>query len=210
MHMARTTLSPLAPTLRGSVGNATFSHSKRQTYLKLRKTPQDPQSAAQLAHRSAYAQTPDFWRSLSLQLRQAYAASTLVQTHAGYHVFVSRNWQHLRDSDGLHGPGPTPGQGPRVELTTGLWFRNMWWGDDMGMATWVDPGQGPDYRMGFILYDATHNRFAAEDLNWTPLSAEYATIHIPFGLAYYLFALVIQRLSDGELVHSEFDAAWVA
>lgn len=76
----------------GSIGGTTASHNRFGLYVRARRVPVNPNTAAQQAQRNAFGTYSGTWRTLTEAQRdawEAYAAATPVTNRLGQTVFLS-------------------------------------------------------------------------------------------------------------------------
>lgn len=74
--MAKIKLGAIVAEIRNSINGWVFARNKGGAYIRIKVTPTNPQTAAQVAARARLAQFAQAWRSLSEDQRAAWQAAT--------------------------------------------------------------------------------------------------------------------------------------
>lgn len=199
--MALVTFSPLISDIRGKTADAVFASWKGRNYVRQRVVPANPQSVAQTAVRDSLAEAVAIWQQLPAALQTGYGNAAANLNISGYNDFVGRNRKVIQNQTQLYGPRRnTDAVLPRIEIPTDFAYDSE---PGVGTAryTWTDPGQGVDYRMGFVIYDTTANLAGDINVNANLMSAEAQVLSHPTVGNTYLTAVWVYRVSDAEMVH---------
>ncbi len=110
--------SPLFTQVSGSVAGATFGHNRGGLYMRARSIPTNPNTAAQVAARSAMSDIVDAWISILTQLErdawEVYAQNTPVidvfgdpKLLTGQQMYIRSNQPKLRNGLARSDTAPT-------------------------------------------------------------------------------------------------------
>lgn len=195
------TFSPLIAAASGRTADLVASSWKGQAYIRKAVTPHNPRSPAQVAQRNAMSECVGIWHLLSGMLKGAYGLGATPYNISGFNDFCKLNVVALKNEEGLFGPRRNDEQeSPYIEIPTDFAYDSEPGAGQMTF-TWTDPGQGEDYRLGIIVYNATLNIIEYMNLNVNALSL--GTQVTPSGEIgeNMLIAAMVQRASDNEVVH---------
>lgn len=199
--MATVTFSPLIADIRGKTADVVFSSWKGRNYIRQRVIPANPRTADQTAVRDSLAEAVAIWQQLPGALQDGYGNAAANLNISGYNDFVGRNRALIQAETGLNGPRRnTDASGDRIEVPTD--FTD---GGEPGAGqrtfSWTDPGQGADYRFGYLCYDSTGNVIFQTVVDVGLLSLGGYTVPLLTVGQWYLIAFWVLRLTDSEYVH---------
>ncbi len=192
----------------GSVGAVTLSHNKGGSYMRTRKIPTNPSSAAQVLARNRMADLTNRWLNTLTDLQrtdwETYAANVPVNNRIGQQIFLTGiNWyvasNSLRNQAGLSRSDDAPATFNLaaftiIDLTASEALQTIsvahtiiddWLDDDGALLCWVTRPQNPTVNYNNLPY-----RFGDASLGNTavpPVSPFSVPAPFPFALGQRLF-----------------------